>query len=64
MKLQKYLDIVRRAGYPLGHCFDCSGRSEGLLNDKGSTAAYTVLCNHSEVVRRVLLETSDLDGGG
>ena len=56
-----YLDIVGSAGNALGHCFNGSGSSERFLDDERSTAADTVLGDHPEVVRRVLLEPPDLE---
>jgi len=56
-----HLNIIGSAGNALGHCLDSSGSSERFLDDEGGTAADTVLGDHPEVVRRVLLQTPDLE---
>ena len=58
-----YLNIVRRARDSLRNQLDSRGRVERLLDDERRAAADNVLGDDPEVVGRVLLEATDLDGG-
>ncbi len=56
--MQRYL----KAGSSWQALWHCPGGGEGLLDDEGVAAPHRVARDHPEVVGRVLLQPSDLDG--